>query len=65
MGFDRMYFDRMAVYEDGFNDGVAVALHVVEDFLESMSDEEAERIAQRIMMLKLETKAAYGQNNME
>lgn len=51
----------MQIYEDGFNAGVDAAFHVVEAYLESMSDEEAKELAKRLIAIKEKARAAYAE----
>lgn len=54
-----MAWNTLQVYEDGFNAGVDAALHVVESYLESMSDEEAQELARQLLAIKEKSRETY------
>lgn len=54
-----MAWNTLQAYEDGFNAGVDAALHVVETYLENMSDDEAQELARRIFSIKEDARVAY------
>ena len=56
-----MHRKTLQEYEDGFNAGVDAALHVVEAYLENMSDEEAKELARRLIVIKEDARMAYAQ----
>lgn len=56
-----MVWSTMQVYEDGFNAGVDAALHVVEAYLENMSDEEAQELASRLIAIKTDARVSYAE----
>lgn len=60
-----MHWKILQEFEDGFNAGVDAALHVVEAYLENMSDEEAKELARRLMVIKEDARMAYAQRTKD
>lgn len=60
-----MHWKILQEFEDGFNAGVDAALHVVEAYLENISDEEAQELARRLMVIKEDARMAYAQRTKD